>query len=45
MQNNWESMKVHEGRGLLVGYQADAPILDVYEEAASVPASSQVNSE
>jgi hypothetical protein len=31
MQNNWESMKVHEGRGLLVGYQADAPILDIYD--------------
>ncbi len=31
MQNNWESMKVHEERGLLVGYQADQPILDVYD--------------
>jgi hypothetical protein len=31
MQNNWESMKVHEGRGLLVGYQSDAPILDIYD--------------
>jgi hypothetical protein len=31
MQNNWESMKVHDGRGLLVGYQADMPILDIYD--------------
>jgi hypothetical protein len=31
MQNNWESMKVHEGRGLLVGYQANGPVLDVYD--------------
>jgi hypothetical protein len=31
MQSNWESMKVHEGRGLLVGYQSNAPILDVYD--------------
>lgn len=31
MQNNWESMKVHEGRGLLVGYQSHATILEVYE--------------
>jgi hypothetical protein len=31
MQNNWESMKVHEQRGLLVGYQADGPVLDVYD--------------
>ena len=31
MQNNWESMKVHEKRGLLVGYQADGPVLDVYD--------------
>ena len=31
MQNNWESMKVHEGRGLLVGYQADGTVLDVYD--------------
>ena len=31
MQSNWESMKVHEGRGLLVGYQSNAPILDIYD--------------
>jgi hypothetical protein len=31
MQSNWESMKVHDGRGLLVGYQSNAPILDVYD--------------
>jgi hypothetical protein len=31
MQSNWESMKVHEGRGLLVGYQSNATILDVYD--------------
>src|SRR5687768_1884415 len=31
MQSNWETMKVHEGRGLLVGYQSNAPILDVYD--------------
>jgi hypothetical protein len=31
MQNNWESMKTHEARGLLVGYQSHAPILDIYD--------------
>ena len=31
MQSNWESMKVHEGRGLLVGYQSNAAILDIYD--------------
>lgn len=31
MQSNWESMKVHEGRGLLAGYQSNAPIMDVYD--------------
>jgi hypothetical protein len=34
MQSNWESMKVHEGRGLLVGYQSNASILDVYDVSA-----------
>jgi hypothetical protein len=31
MQSNWETMKVHEGRGLLAGYQSNGPILDVYD--------------
>jgi hypothetical protein len=31
MQSNWESMKVHSGRGLLVGYQSTGPVLDVYD--------------
>lgn len=31
MQSNWESMKVHSGRGLLVGYQSNGPVLDVYD--------------
>jgi hypothetical protein len=38
MQSNWESMKVHEGRGLLVGYQSNAPILDVYDVKADCKA-------
>jgi hypothetical protein len=31
MQDNWESMKVNENRGLLAGYQAMGPVLDVYD--------------
>jgi hypothetical protein len=31
MQNSWESMKVHQQRGLLVGYQNEAPIFEVYD--------------
>jgi hypothetical protein len=31
MQSNWESMKVSERSGLLVGYQSEKPILDVYD--------------
>lgn len=31
MQSNWESMKVHPGRGLLVGFQSNGPVLDVYD--------------
>jgi hypothetical protein len=31
MQSNWESMKVAEKTGLLVGYQSNAAILDVYD--------------
>jgi hypothetical protein len=38
MQSNWESMKVHEGRGLLVGYQSNAPILDIYDVKADCKA-------
>lgn len=33
MQSNWETMKVHEGRGLLAGYQSNGPVLDVYDVA------------
>lgn len=38
MQSNWETMKVHAGRGLLVGYQSNAPILDVYDIKADCKA-------
>jgi hypothetical protein len=38
MQSNWESMKVHEGRGLLVGYQSNAAILDIYDVKADCKA-------
>jgi hypothetical protein len=38
MLNSWESMKVHEGRGLLVGYQSASPILDVYDVATDCKA-------
>jgi len=31
MQNNWETMKAHQERGLLVGYQNEATILEVYD--------------
>lgn len=31
MLNAWESMKVHQGRGLLVGYGADSSVLDIYD--------------
>src|SRR5687767_458241 len=34
MQSNWETMKVHEGRGLLVGYQSNQPLVDVYDVKA-----------
>jgi hypothetical protein len=33
MQSNWETMKVNENSGLLVGYQSNGPILDVYAVA------------
>jgi hypothetical protein len=33
MQNNWESMKVNANSGLLVGYQANGAVLDVYDIA------------
>ena len=38
MQNNWESMKVHEGRGLLAGYQADGTVVDLYDVSADCKA-------
>ena len=38
MQSNWETMKVHERRGLLVGYQSNVPILDVYDVKADCKA-------
>jgi hypothetical protein len=38
MLNSWESMKVHEGRGLLVAYQNVGPILDVYDVAINCKA-------
>jgi hypothetical protein len=38
MQNNWESMKVNERSGLLVGYQAEKPLLDVYDVKADCKA-------
>jgi len=34
MQSNWESMKVNEQSGLLVGYQSNGSVLDVYDVSA-----------
>jgi hypothetical protein len=34
MQSNWESMKVHQGRGLLVGHASNGTVLDVYDVSA-----------
>ena len=34
MQNNWESLKANETRGLLAGYQAYGTVLDVYDVSA-----------
>ena len=34
MQSNWESMKVHPGRGLLAGFQSNGPVVDVYDVSA-----------
>jgi len=31
MQSNWETMKVNENSGLLVGYQSNGTVLDVYD--------------
>jgi hypothetical protein len=33
MRSNWETMKVHQGRGVLVGYESLGPIMDVYDVA------------
>jgi hypothetical protein len=33
MQSNWETMKVNENSGLLVGYQSTGTVLDVYDVA------------
>ena len=38
MQSNWETMKAHESSGLLVGYQSNSPILDVYDIKADCKA-------
>jgi hypothetical protein len=34
MRSNWESMKVHQARGVLVGYESVGPIMDVYDVAS-----------
>jgi len=44
MQFNWESMKAHEGRGLLVGYKAHELVLDVYDVSKDCKAPVLVNS-
>lgn len=31
MRSNWESMKVHQERGVLVGYESIGPVMDVYD--------------
>lgn len=31
MRSNWESMKVHQERGVLVGYESIGPMMDVYD--------------
>lgn len=34
MRSNWETMKAHQGRGVLVGYESVGPIMDVYDLSA-----------
>lgn len=38
MTSNWESMKVNQTRGVLVGYQSFGPVMDVYDVAADCKA-------
>jgi hypothetical protein len=33
MRSNWETMKVNQSRGVLVGYESVGPIMDVYDIA------------
>ena len=38
MLNSWESMKVHDARGLLVAYLNEGPIVDIYDVKADCKA-------